>query len=222
MTLLRPLLLSLLVSACVLPLAQARLKFENKQIEIDAGLTDTEAEVVFPFRNDGDESVKILRLSSSCGCTVPHLEKREYAPGESGEIRAVFDFGKRTGTQHKRVTVQTDEVPQGMHTLTFKTEIPVWGTLQPQLVRCPLDASGSSKSITLQIHHPEQVRLKSYTTDLESFLVDKVEKENGVIEIIIHPTDTAGRRTERFEIELALGAGEDAPTRRLVSYCLIR
>lgn len=212
----------ILVVACLLPTAQARLVFENTEVEIAADLTDTEAEVVFPFRNGGDEPVKIVGLRSSCGCTVPKLEKRDYAPGESGEIRALFTFGKRTGSQHKRVRVQTNEVPQGMYDLVFKTEIPVWGTVQPQMVRWPAGAPVTSKTVSLRIEHPDKVRVASYTRDLEAFVVDKVEKENGLIEFLIQPTDTASRITKRFEIELALGEGEDAPTRRLVSYCLIR
>jgi len=214
--------LSFLVLACLLSLAEGRLVFESEEIEFEAKLEDTRSEVVFRFRNEGDEPVKIVGLHSSCGCTVPSLEKRDYAPGESGEIRAMFDFGKRTGLQHKRVRVQTDEVPRGMYQLGFKTTIPVWGSMQPQLGRWTVGATGSGKVFTLEVSHPEKVRVASWSRDLPSFTVDMVEKENGLYEFHVHPKDTAERVTERLEVELSLGEEADAPKRQLVSYCLIR
>lgn len=38
----------------------------------------------FQFANTGSTPLKILGTSASCGCLVPRLEKRLYAPGEQG------------------------------------------------------------------------------------------------------------------------------------------
>lgn len=87
----------------------------------------------FPFKNTGDSTIKILSANSSCGCTVPALSKDVYAPGESGEITATFDFGARTGRQQKNITVVTDGEPQRI-TLRLSVTIPEVLTIQPRVV----------------------------------------------------------------------------------------
>jgi hypothetical protein len=41
---------------------------------------------VFGFVNDGPETVAVTGLHPGCGCLVPKLEKRIYAPGERGAL----------------------------------------------------------------------------------------------------------------------------------------
>ena len=53
----------------------------------------------FAFRNIGDDPVTIMRVTSSCGCTTPRLDKRTYAPSESGAITARFEIGQRSITR---------------------------------------------------------------------------------------------------------------------------
>jgi hypothetical protein len=79
--------------------------------------------VVFPFRNSGAKPVTITAVESSCGCTTPHLAKPLYAPGETGEIRALFEFGDRVGPQQKVLTVMTDDAKVATH-LVLRVEIP--------------------------------------------------------------------------------------------------
>ena len=56
--------------------------------------------------NEGQTAVTNESLKPSCGCTTAELEKKTYAPGEKGEVRARFDIGQRVGVQSKS--------PQGM------------------------------------------------------------------------------------------------------------
>jgi hypothetical protein len=207
------------LSACW---ASAELVFESQQIELQAALTDEKAEAVFRFRNEGDESVTIKWVKSSCGCTVPELDKNEYAPGETGEIRALFTFGSRSGKQQKRITVETNEGSGKVYPLMVVTHIPQWGSLQPQLLRWSLDQDLSSKEIRLQIELPEQVSVTGRTMEMEHFSIEETGSDPGMRVYSVTPKATTTRITERFEVTLSVGEGDAAKTRQLVVYCLVR
>jgi hypothetical protein len=200
----------------------AGLVFESQQIELQAALTDEKAEAVFRFRNEGDESLTIMRVKSSCGCTVPELDKNEYAPGETGEIRALFTFGSRSGKQQKRITVETNEGSGKIYPLMFVTHIPQWGSLQPQLLRWSLDQDLSTKEIRLQLELPEQVSVTGRTMEMEHFSIEETGSDPGMRVYSVTPKATATRITERFEVTLSSGEGDAAKTRQLVVYCLVR
>jgi hypothetical protein len=200
----------------------AELVFESQEIELQAALSDEQAEAVFRFRNEGDAPITIKRVRSSCGCTVPELDKNDYAPGESGEIRALFTFGSRSGKQQKRITVETNEGSGKVHTLMFITHIPEWGRIQPQLLRWTLDEELSPKEIRLEIELPDQVSVAGRTAEMEHFTVEETGSEAGSRVYSVTPKGTAARVTERFEVTLSAGEGASAKTRQMVVYCLIR
>lgn len=58
----------------------------------------------FAFKNTGSEVLVIQQVRTSCGCTAAALDKKEYAPGESGTIDVTFN-PKGKGVQAKTVTV---------------------------------------------------------------------------------------------------------------------
>lgn len=51
------------------------------------------AEHVFQIKNSGNQSLKILKLSTSCGCTKASVEEDEktIAPGDSADMLVTFD-----------------------------------------------------------------------------------------------------------------------------------
>jgi hypothetical protein len=84
----------------------------------------------FPFRNAGTQPIQIKAVKSFCGCTTVSLEKKEFAPGETGEIVATYVPGPRMGTQRNIITVQTDFAGEEKSTLTVAAEIPVVAKLE--------------------------------------------------------------------------------------------
>ena len=213
--------LCLLAFAAVLP-AHAGLVFAATEIEQQATLGQEKAEAVFKFRNDGDATITIKQLQSSCGCTVPELDKDAYKPGESGEIRALFTFGSRSGKQQKRITVETDDSGERIHNLLFITHIPEWGSLQPQLVRWSLDQEATAKEIRVRVSQPGDISLSEAPETLEHFTIEGRQSgpEEWVFSLV--PKSTAARVTERFTVVLSAMDGDKQLTRQLVAYCLVR
>lgn len=67
----------------------------------------------FTFRNAGDELLDITSISSSCGCTAALLSSRRIAPGETGEIKAIFDSSRFRGQIKKDISLQTNDPAHG-------------------------------------------------------------------------------------------------------------
>ena len=84
-------LLALLLFPAVSAFAQLRWEKTVQSFERSPG--DPAVEATYPFKNTSTVPVTIKKLRTSCGCTAAKLEKRTYAPGESGEIAAKSMFG---------------------------------------------------------------------------------------------------------------------------------
>ena len=79
--------------------------------------------VVFRFKNAGDKPLIIADVTAGCGCTATDKPTKPFAPGEKGEIKAVFNSEKQgTGTKSKTVNVFANTDPQ-MTSLTFSVEV---------------------------------------------------------------------------------------------------
>ena len=77
----------------------------------------------FKFSNIGDGTLKITKVTKTCGCTPFTLEKKEYAPGESGELKVRYNSGSKAGMVTRRLYVYTNDKDDAKIQLTLKAEI---------------------------------------------------------------------------------------------------
>ncbi|MBZ0171553.1 MAG: DUF1573 domain-containing protein, partial [Phycisphaerales bacterium] len=77
----------------------------------------------FEFSNVGAETLTVTDVRSSCGCTVPELTKKVYAPGESGEVTVIFNPANRSDKQHKVITVTTNSKTTPTARLTITSNV---------------------------------------------------------------------------------------------------
>ncbi len=85
------------------------MKFKETTIdfgEVDAGKS---VDITFEFENTGDDVLVIKNIRSTCGCTVAKVDKKEYKPGEKGEIPVKFFSKGYRGKITKTVTVTTND-----------------------------------------------------------------------------------------------------------------
>lgn len=73
----------------------------------------------FTIKNTGDAPLVIKDVEPSCGCTTPKWPKKPIAPGESAEIKAVYD-AKSKGAFQKSIKVKTNVPFSGTKTLKIK------------------------------------------------------------------------------------------------------
>ena len=63
----------------------------------------------FSFTNNGKESIRILTVKPSCGCTTPNWSKDEIKPGKKGFIIAEYNPKGRPGVFRKSLSLITND-----------------------------------------------------------------------------------------------------------------
>ena len=129
--------------------ADAQVRWETCQFEVTATAEQTNTVARFPFKNVGTNTVRILDLRSSCGCTTATLEKKTYQSGEKGELTANFVFGQRVGLQEKTILVQTDDPKTPTTILKLRVHIPEVLKINPPFVFWKVGEPTISKELTL-------------------------------------------------------------------------
>lgn len=188
----------------------AQLKWESPVQQFQRTPQDEGIEAFYTFRNVGKVPVTITGLRTSCGCTTPHLEKKTYAPGESGQVAARFVFGNRKGPQRKTIEVRTDEAGAEPVVLDLRVLIHDPLTIEPALVYWKRGEPGEAKTVQLTAEAGQPVRIKSVLSSnprLPAKLVTVKAGESYVVSVT--PTDTAQKETG--EIFVLTDFPADAP-----------
>jgi len=211
----------LLGGMAALPL-WGQLVFEHEQIEYKAGLMDDKTEAVFKFTNTGDSDITIKSARSSCGCTVPKLEKMTYAPGESGEIQAVFTYGARVGKQVKRITVELADPASRSYTLTLVTDIPEWLVIEPRILRWTMGEPAEARTFRVKVADPETITMKDELPEPKSFTISREQVEPNVYLFTVTPKSTTERVTEFIQLSASAQLEDQTKSRQFGVHCLIR
>ena len=133
----------------------AELEWETTRLDLKAKLGVKNLTGIYKFTNTGSDTVEIISVKANCGCTTPSLDKKVYAPGESGEIKAIFDVGSRVGPQHKTITVAT--VGGKRYSLILKTTIPTLLTIQPRVLFWTQNSENTPKKVDIKVSIKELV-----------------------------------------------------------------
>ena len=185
--------------------AQASLTWKTRTLELDAKLADEAVRGHFEFVNQGDSPVTITSIKTSCGCTTTKLDKKTYAPGESGSIEAHFRVGDSKGTQAKKIVVRTDEKKAAVTTLTLKVNVPKVLDVSTRLLLWT-DASDLGprtiqiKSLGDQVIDSVAVRSLGDQFDVVHETIDKGTQ----YEVRVTPSETAGRVSKRLFLDVLL------------------
>ena len=114
--------------------AGAVLRFDD--LRHDFGKVDDTDELsfAFQFKNEGSETLQIIEIKPSCGCTTTELEKMVYAPGEEGAIELLF-HPKGYGKQTKTITVKSNSKGSERITLYINSDVTPFVQFEPRSLR---------------------------------------------------------------------------------------
>jgi hypothetical protein len=112
---------------------------------------DKPVETEFRFTNNGKTTLTLSQPQGSCGCTVPHLSKLSYEPGESGTIKVSYNPHNRRGKQHTKVTVNSNDTAHPSTILDVHSEIKPQMMVDPTLVNLGQIMKGQASSTTVTI-----------------------------------------------------------------------
>ena len=80
-------------------------------------------DVAFRFRNTGTTPLVIGQVRPSCGCTIAEQPREPIAPGNEGQIKAVFNSEGRSGINHKTLFVTANTRGRQDYSLQFVVEV---------------------------------------------------------------------------------------------------
>jgi len=125
-----PLLMVGLLANLMLASAQAEVEDISPKISFERTVCDlgrvglgSKNSCEFRFTNTGQGPLKISNIKSTCGCTVAQLDKKEYAPGESGTIKVSYTAPNTTTAAQKSIYVSSTDKANPNVRLTIKAEV---------------------------------------------------------------------------------------------------
>ena len=80
-------------------------------------------EHIYVLTNSGKSDLLIRKVKASCGCTAVQPEKNVISPGESVDIKTVFNSAGKMGNQNKTVTIITNDPKKSKMILWVKGEV---------------------------------------------------------------------------------------------------
>jgi len=153
--------------------AQPKIKFDKKTIDLGEVVKGEKAKFTFEFRNEGTSDLEIKQAKPSCGCTVADFT-RVVKAGETGTVTASIDTKRFKGPITKTVTVTSND--------------PVNGTVHLQAkatVKALIDVS-PSEHVYFRVFRgddqPTKRVLKITSDDDNPFEITKVSSTNPAIE----------------------------------------
>jgi hypothetical protein len=153
----------------------AQLRWESPEQQLTAGPTDQFVLAKYRFTNAGDYPVTILEVQPSCGCTTVQLAKKEYGPGESGELAARFDIAGHSGRQEKSIAVLTKDTINQPITLRLLITIPEAVRIEPDAVSWRLGEEPKPKVIRVTVAKDLPTKIVSIKSNNSEMRVDMKE-----------------------------------------------
>ena len=210
---LTPFFLAITASALLLPLVAnaSRLEWDRTEARIELKPGEEDARAKYIVTNKGEETVRIARLKTSCGCTGSMLDRKIIEPGESTTITGTFHKGKRQGLNHNKLQVYLDNQPDPVATLHMIVQVPKLVEAQPQIVYWNPSTSKTERRIriTLDKRYVDEIRSIDYDRDLLS-VVEETDPDGKADRILrIRPKSF---KTQTRETVLIKARGKDGIT----------
>jgi hypothetical protein len=118
---------------------------------------------VFKFVNSGTETLEVLGVEASCGCTSTLLSKKTIEAGQNGQIEVEVDTSGKPGALSKTVTVSTNDPHHAQVVLTLNAQVESeFGLSQPSVYfgNSP-KGQEVTKEITITVQSKKSVNLLS-------------------------------------------------------------
>ena len=142
---------SLLLLACATLLNASSLAWDKTEVKMEMEPDQEEARAIFTVTNHGEKAVRIARIKTSCGCTGSIINKKIIKPGESSEIVATFNKGKRQGLNRNKLQVYLDSQPDPVVTLLMNVTIPTLIEAMPQIVYWSPHSSKTERRVRIKL-----------------------------------------------------------------------
>lgn len=136
------------------------------------GVTSSKKVAEFKFTNTGNGLLKIKEVERCCG-VVTKLDKTEYAPGESGVVKAEFQAFQKPGLYMKNIYVNSNDKTQPRLALTIKAMVVSKVSYSPKRLRLFLeeDNAGCPKIVINSLDN-QPFSITKFTSTGDSITAD--------------------------------------------------
>jgi hypothetical protein len=199
----------MLVAALSLPVLPASdLDFPVRHLAATPKPGDRAMDFSFAFTNRGVGPVTITDIRTGCGCLVAPLEKRTFAPGESGTIPVTFTIGSAFGLQQKTIHVSTTDPDHRVIALTIEVKLPDGPVITPRFLGWDQDGPAETKSSELVIPADATWRIVRAYDSKGHFTVSLVPSPDDPRKatVLVTPQQTARPATGAIVIATDTGA----------------
>jgi hypothetical protein len=179
------------------------LKFDSILLQLNPSLEQRVIKGSFQFNNASNDTVEIISTKSSCGCTVPLLKKKIFAPKEYGEIDVQFEIGQRKGIQNKTLTITTNEDSKSIYLLRLKVVIPELLSIQPKLLFWRFGQTYEEKKIQILLNKETSKNFKilSIKSENTGFTIKKTHQTHKIIELSILPNPNLAKTKSKITLQ---------------------
>src|SRR3569833_614423 len=213
--------LCVLVSAVASIASASSLTWDNSVCEIQVPPLAEKVDAVFRFTNTGKTRVSIVSAAASCGCTVPQITKTVYAPGEKGELHALFTPDDRVGLRQEEVMVLTDEPGQAPQVLVLRMTVPKLYEVTPYFVLWHGGEEPSPKKIKIHFTDPALLKPTSiHSRDARvTASIESIPYSPGDYTVSVRPASTATALDTMITVDLTASTGAK---RVITLYAVVR
>jgi len=182
------------------------IRFENTTHDFGAVAPGSASSCEFKFCNDGKGTLVISNIGKSCGCTVPELAKKDYAPGECGTLKVTYNADKAAGARSRRLTVYSNDPNNPNVELTIKAVITQKVEFEPKKLEFTLkgeNAGAAELTIRSVDNQPFSVTSFKATSDAVTAQFDPAAKDTKfVLKTKILPEKMTSNPNGRINIAL--------------------
>ena len=143
----------------------------------------------YVFKNIGDANLHITKILSPCQCVVAQLDKKDYAPGESGTIKIVYTSSSIEVPVQKHAHILSNDKKNPRFELTIKGKVEYRVQATPKPITLFLnEENAGAKTITLKSKDGKPFSIRSFTCTQQVIAVDfdpDVEKTEFVLKATV-------------------------------------
>ena len=159
------------------------LEFDQLKKEIHAPADAKLVVQEFSFKNTSGKSVKIKKYDSGCSCMSAEVMdgKLEYAPGETGVIRAKFDMGNFYGHVDKVISLWVDQDAEDKPSIELTTHVVIPELIKPdqKTLKWVVGKDAKAQRIKLAIDYQKPIQITGVTSATELFDYKLITVEEG-------------------------------------------
>lgn len=171
----------------------------------------------FVITNGASHAVRIVKTTTTCGCTVASVTDAPIAPGGSAKVKVVVDWSQRAGGQGAAVTLHTDSSVVPTLMLWVRGALKVPAAVSPEEVNFGTLRPGESASRVISVSEatdPQPFQLSAVTNPSPHLTIRRVvssgsaalEGPPGQFELTMTAPSAAGKEDTTVIFETTLNA----------------